>query len=302
MFGRKVSIRNGFYMEMDDISTERKGDRLCLCQNAEEMHVSEFLQLLRDKDSFLPVYLDRNTLAGNPVSRLQSRIIFQGKQEKIPNQLKKPVRPDIQGPGTFEREQMERDIRAIKDTLERELRDIDRQQDFMERFANGGFFTDEEQMYMGRMDGNAYADSRNFREYLKQEKIEKANRAISQRRYAVEQQERRAREAQERYETLVAAYERQERRQNQITLMRCGMAVYQKNKLVSLLVLREKHPVWHLYGPDGISLTDLSGTIYEVEVLGEKKPDEKPLLEYMEKAYGELLPSDFDFRNVREKL
>ena len=172
----------------------------------------------------------------------------------------------------------------------------------MERFANGGFFTDEEQMYMGRMDGNAYVDSRNFREYLKQEKIEKANRAISQRRYAVEQQEKRAREAQERYETLVAAYERQERRQNQITLMRCGMAVYQKNKLVSLLVLREKHPVWHLYGPDGISLTDLSGTIYEVEVLGEKKPDEKPLLEYMEKAYGELLPSDFDFRKVREKL
>lgn len=289
-------------MEMDDISTEWKDDRLCLCQKADELHVSELLQLLRDKDSFLPVYLDRNTLAGNPVSRLQSRIIFQGKQERVPNHLKKPVRPNIQGPGTFEREQMERDIRAIRDTLERELQDIDRKQDSMERFVNGGFFTDEEQMYMGRMDGNDYADSRNFREYLKQEKIEKANRAISQRRYAVEQREQRAREAQERYETLLATYERQEQRQNQITLMRCGMAVYQKSRLVSLLMLREKHPVWHLYGPDEISLTDLEGTIYEVEILGEKKPDGKSLLEYMEEAYGELLPSDFDFRKVREKL
>lgn len=302
MFGRRLNIRDGFYLEMDDISVEQEGMKVSLRQEPEELYVSEVLQLLKNKSAFLPVYVDRNALAGGPIRRFAARVIFQGKQENVPNRLKRPEKPNVRYPGAFEREQVERDVRAIRSRLESELRDIDSRNDFAERALNGGFFTDEEMMFMGRMDGNDYADSRNYREYRKREKIEKANREISQRRYALEQKERQADAAMERYEKLLAAYEAQERRKNQITLMRCGMTIWQKERLIALLLLRDKNPVWHIYGPDHMDLTHMAGDIYEVESLGEKKPEAGPVLEYMETAYREALPAGFDFKKVREKL
>lgn len=113
MFGKKTALRDGFYLEMDDISVEEQGGRLTARQTPDQFHVSELMDMLRQKDVFLPAYLNRNLLASRCVHKLDGRVIFRGKQEELQKRMKKPERPEVSYPGEFEREQVRRDVEAL---------------------------------------------------------------------------------------------------------------------------------------------------------------------------------------------
>lgn len=281
-------MADGFYLEGDVLQSFWEDGQTVLRGTRRERAITDLLNCYTAfSDSYILLHMDRKKMRKMIRYPAQVRTLYHAQWIQSRREMTAPIH-DF-GYVDFLRSSYQQDITRMDAVLQERLAESktrwDKHEIFFNTLLHESAMTSEEAYMAGRISSQDYFDDSVWRNY---DEADIRQRAMEEkRRRQLEYEEMLRRNHQFQVENQQYTVTTQEHR---LHLMPVGEAVYGQGELLVLVVYKTAEPVYEIRCASDFQLEELSGKIYHIDKLFEKRVATFPLFQYLLQAYGNMLP------------
>lgn len=281
-------MKDGFYLEGNALQTFREKGQTVLQGTKQEKSIMNLLSSYTTfGDSYILLHMDRSRMRKMVRHPALVRTIYHAQWLQTNREMTAPTR-DL-GYVDFLRNSYQQDMARMDADLQERLAKSqtrwDKHEIFFNSLLHNSAMTSEEAYMSGDISTQDYIDDLVWRNYDEADIRHKALEEKQRRQLAYQEMLRRNHQFQvENQQRIIATQE------HRLHLMPVGEAVYCQGELLALVVYKSAEPVYEIRCAADFQLEELSGKVYRIDKLFEKRVATFPLFQYILQAYGNALP------------